>query len=361
MSERPGLSEPQNMSEHPGFSGDQGVSIARTATTDARSRTGVRESSGEGHAISIQVVTPSGSPRQWTLAGARLYAAGLVVVLALAAVCYLAMRNAALANVAREADRIAAKNRELEQAAQELATLQQELEEMHRVDSEIRALLGLSATERAASVETAEAIEGRAGLSTSAEHASGALSAHTPGARTGAGARDDLAAPPPLPLTPEERAILAASDSRSRVLADESARIARRGLFAWPIDGWVSSEFGDARAGDAAHNGLDIAAPTGAAVLAAASGEIVVAGIDSLYGRVVVIDHGDGLRSVYGHNASLAVRRGDRVERGETIATVGSTGQSTAPHLHFELRCGNQMLDPRDVLPPAREAIATSR
>jgi murein DD-endopeptidase MepM/ murein hydrolase activator NlpD len=311
----------------------------------------------ERHAISIQLTTPGGSARRWTLAGAGLYAAALVVILALTAVCYLAMRNAALANVAREADRIAAKNRELEQTAQELATLQQELQEMHRVDSEIRTLLGLPATKLAEGGETAAAIDGRADLRTQLPEPD----AGAEGALAIVDARIAEAAAPPLPLTPEERAILAAPDPRSRVLADESARLARLGMFAWPIEGWVSSEFGDARAGDAAHNGLDIAAPAGAAVLAAASGEIVVAGIDSLYGRVVVIDHGDGLRSVYGHNASLAVRRGDRVERGETIATVGSTGQSTAPHLHFELRRGNEMLDPRDVLPPVRDAIARNR
>lgn len=317
----------------------------------------------ERHAISIQLATPSGSPRQWTLAGAGLYAAVLVVILALAAVCYLAMRSAALANVAREADRIAARNRELEQTTQELATLQQELEEMHRVDSQIRTLLGLPATEPTISAAYAGVVDGRADLRAPlGEHADGVSGARAPlDARSGEAPGDVRMATPPLPLTPEERAILAAPDPRSRVLADESARLARLGLFAWPIEGWISSEFGDARAGDAAHNGLDIAAPLGAAVLAAANGEIVVAGIDSLYGRVVVIDHGDGLRSVYGHNASLAVRRGDRVERGETIATVGSTGQSTAPHLHFELRRGNEMLDPRDVLPPGRDAIARVR
>jgi len=336
----------------------------RPEMSDVRPRaTGDRLPDRERHAISIQLASPSGKPRQWTLAGGGLYAAVLVVMLALAAVCYLAMRSAALANVAREADRIAAKNRELEQTTQEVATLQQELEEMHRVDSQIRALLGLPATEPTVSAAYAGVVDGRtdvgAPVGERADGVSGARAALD--ARPGETLGDDRMALPPLPLTPEERAILAAPDPRSRVLADESARLARLGLFAWPIEGWISSEFGDARAGDAAHNGLDIAAPLGAAVLAAASGEIVVAGIDSLYGRVVVIDHGDGLRSVYGHNASLAVRRGDRVERGEKIATVGSTGQSTAPHLHFELRRGKEMLDPRAVLPPGRDAISRVR
>jgi murein DD-endopeptidase MepM/ murein hydrolase activator NlpD len=104
------------------------------------------------------------------------------------------------------------------------------------------------------------------------------------------------------------------------------------------------------------HDGLDFAAPRGTPILAAAGGVVVAAGWDTGYGRRVEIDHGDGLMSRYAHASHILVEPGDLVERGQPVARVGSSGVSTGPHLHFEVRLGGQALDPRLFL--GRQATA---
>lgn len=95
------------------------------------------------------------------------------------------------------------------------------------------------------------------------------------------------------------------------------------------------------------HEGLDFAAPRGTAIKAAASGIVVEAGFVNGYGNMVEIDHGGGLITRYAHASRLHVKQGDMVERGQEVADVGSTGRSTGPHLHFEVRLAGQPLDPR--------------
>jgi murein DD-endopeptidase MepM/ murein hydrolase activator NlpD len=94
------------------------------------------------------------------------------------------------------------------------------------------------------------------------------------------------------------------------------------------------------------HPGLDIAAPAGSQVRAVAPGVVREAGFDEVYGEYVVLDHGAGLESVYGHASRVLVRPGDVVARGEVIALTGSTGRSSAPHLHFEIRKDGVAVDP---------------
>jgi murein DD-endopeptidase MepM/ murein hydrolase activator NlpD len=94
------------------------------------------------------------------------------------------------------------------------------------------------------------------------------------------------------------------------------------------------------------HPGLDIAVAADSYIRATAAGVVADAGADAVYGNFVLIDHGDGLESMYGHASRLFVTIGDRVERNEVIALSGSTGQSTAPHLHFEIRKDGQPVDP---------------
>jgi murein DD-endopeptidase MepM/ murein hydrolase activator NlpD len=107
-------------------------------------------------------------------------------------------------------------------------------------------------------------------------------------------------------------------------------------------DGWYSSNFGyriDPFTGqNAFHEGIDLPAETGTAIVAAASGKVVVAETHAQYGKMVEIDHGNGLITRYAHASRLNVRAGDLVVRGQRIATVGTTGRSTGPHLHFEVR-----------------------
>lgn len=114
--------------------------------------------------------------------------------------------------------------------------------------------------------------------------------------------------------------------------------------FVWPTSGTVTSGFGP-RWGRM-HEGLDIAAPTGTPVTAAASGTVIVAGGQGGYGNLVVIDHGGGLATAYAHQSRLAVQVGDSVTQGGVVGYVGSTGNSTGPHLHFEVRVGGAARDP---------------
>lgn len=100
------------------------------------------------------------------------------------------------------------------------------------------------------------------------------------------------------------------------------------------------------------HSGLDLAAPSGALVRAAAAGVVVLSRADAGgYGLHLVLDHGGGLTTLYGHLLSVAVREGDLVAGGQAIAEVGSTGNSTGPHLHFEVRAGGRPADPEPRLP----------
>lgn len=94
------------------------------------------------------------------------------------------------------------------------------------------------------------------------------------------------------------------------------------------------------------HGGLDLAAPGGSPILAANSGTVIIAGYHYSYGNYVVIDHGGGVSTLYGHSSKLLVSRGQKVSRGQQIAKVGTTGRSTGNHLHFEVRINGQRVDP---------------
>ena len=127
------------------------------------------------------------------------------------------------------------------------------------------------------------------------------------------------------------------------------------GAMALPVQGGVvSSEFGLRQLADDAaprmHEGLDIAAPTGTPIHAASGGTVAHAGWIKGYGKSVIVDHGNGTTTLYGHASELLVAPGDRVERGMEIAKVGSTGHSTGPHVHFEVRHEGRAVDPRPSL-----------
>lgn len=119
-------------------------------------------------------------------------------------------------------------------------------------------------------------------------------------------------------------------------------------------NGATSSGFGSRRdpfTGRAArHEGLDFPAPAGTPILASAGGRVVAAGPNGAYGNAVVIDHGNGLATLYGHASRILVQPGDLVMPQQAIATVGSTGRSTGPHLHFEIIQRGVRVEPRDYL-----------
>ncbi len=114
--------------------------------------------------------------------------------------------------------------------------------------------------------------------------------------------------------------------------------------------GWVTSDFGWRRSpisgGRQLHEGVDIASPYGAPVMAAGDGIVTFAGRHGGLGNKVIVDHGYGLITVYGHNSQILVKEGEHIKRGMMIARVGSTGRSTGPHLHYEVLVNGVPVDP---------------
>ncbi len=136
-------------------------------------------------------------------------------------------------------------------------------------------------------------------------------------------------------------------------LAQQSERL-RRLPSIWPVRGWVTSGFGYRRdpftGRRRMHSGMDIVAPYGSAIVAAADGKVVSAGWKSSWGRTVEIDHGNGIRTFYAHCRSLDVKAGDSVKRGQKIATVGSSGRSTGTHLHYGVKRNGGWVNPRNYI-----------
>jgi len=118
----------------------------------------------------------------------------------------------------------------------------------------------------------------------------------------------------------------------------------------WPVRGWVSSKFGFRKSPFSGrisfHEGLDIAARYGVDVTATAKGVIVYSGVRAGYGYMVTIDHGYGFMTRYAHNSKLLVRVGDKVQKGDSIAKVGTSGRSTGPHVHYEVLSNGVPVNP---------------
>jgi murein DD-endopeptidase MepM/ murein hydrolase activator NlpD len=153
--------------------------------------------------------------------------------------------------------------------------------------------------------------------------------------------------PGPLPGAFEQ-------DELDRALAELGAHTQRLiSRLIWPLQGEITTYFGEiGPTSPRGHAGLDIANDWGAPVRAAKDGGVVATlALSSGYGWHVIVDHGDGLITLYAHLSSFEVEEGQAVARGDVLGTVGSTGYSTGPHLHFEVRRHGQPEDPLDHLP----------
>jgi murein DD-endopeptidase MepM/ murein hydrolase activator NlpD len=163
------------------------------------------------------------------------------------------------------------------------------------------------------------------------------------------------------PAIPLDAAGLAALETKmSRIeeeLSAHEAVLRERGFTPsiWPVDGKLESGFGGRRnpfggTSYEFHDGQDIDAPSGAPVVAGAKGIVAFVGWQHGYGRLVVIDHGGGLTTRYGHLSEFEVEQGVDVARGQFIGRVGSTGRSTGPHLHYEIRINDNPVNPLQYL-----------
>ncbi|MFA4844082.1 MAG: peptidoglycan DD-metalloendopeptidase family protein [Candidatus Margulisiibacteriota bacterium] len=123
------------------------------------------------------------------------------------------------------------------------------------------------------------------------------------------------------------------------------------GVFIWPLQGRITSRYGVYRRRGSRHTGVDIATTYGTPIHAADAGEVIFSGWWDGYGKAIVIDHGRGLATVYGHMSRLYPSVGATVAKGQTIGLEGSTGYSTGPHLHFEVRKNGKPVNPMPYLP----------
>jgi len=132
----------------------------------------------------------------------------------------------------------------------------------------------------------------------------------------------------------------------------------------WPVDGRVTSSFGereDPFNGEGAfHAGVDISAGYGEPIHATADGVVDIAGMTNGYGREVMIDHGNGIKTLYGHMSGFAVSAGDSVHRGQVIGYIGLSGRSTGPHVHYEVRIRNIPVNPHKYLRMTMDDLANA-
>ncbi|MBI2187462.1 MAG: M23 family metallopeptidase [Acidobacteria bacterium] len=184
------------------------------------------------------------------------------------------------------------------------------------------------------------------------------------GGTTTGGSRDDLSYARALSAltTPEDtfgmlRTLLGSLEDRLNVVA---RTVERRNALAnatpsmWPAYGWLSSGMGPRRdpitGGPDYHSGLDIAGERGQPVYATAAGTVRRVGYEGAYGNLIVIDHGFGLETRYGHLQRFLVRPGAKVQRGDTIGLIGGTGRTTGYHLHYEVVANGRMINPLQLL-----------
>ena len=164
-----------------------------------------------------------------------------------------------------------------------------------------------------------------------------------------------VASEPAVPASPSAPAAPAAASAEPEPAPPCSdATGAPPPPFLWPARGPVTSPFG--MRGRHSHEGIDISSRRGMVVRAAASGTVVFSDRKPGYGRVIFLKHPGGYKTVYAHNQDNLVLPGDRVKQGEVIADMGSTGESSGPHLHFEVRVGDRPVDPLACLPARAKA-----
>ncbi|MFZ5470520.1 MAG: M23 family metallopeptidase, partial [Myxococcota bacterium] len=116
------------------------------------------------------------------------------------------------------------------------------------------------------------------------------------------------------------------------------------GTLSWPVRGVLYARFG--KKGKEPHDGIDLAAPSGTPVQTAAEGKVLYAGEQKGYGLIAIVEHKEGLVTLYAHNRDLRVTTGQKVRPGQVIATVGESGRTSGPHLHFEVRVNGLPVDP---------------
>ncbi len=224
---------------------------------------------------------------------------------------------------------------------EKVAHVTQTLDRVERFDQKLRALTQLNDPERNLAIGPLPESDSRGGTEAEGEEATG----HR-------GAPENVAFLPSKldSLSSEAQRQEQSIQELTRYFEDQKDLLASTPSI-WPVRGWVTSDFGERldpyTADRAMHRGLDIANAQGTPVFAPSDGVVIFAGTEGGYGNVLVLDHGYGVRTRYGHLSKILVRLGDRVKRGEPVAAIGNTGRSTGPHLHYEVRVNGIPENPR--------------
>lgn len=230
----------------------------------------------------------------------------------------------------------AAQHTQIEQLAKSTATLQEDMERLNKLDADIRRLVNSEdlPASRSGTTRPPGGYSGQGGPSVQPQI--GELSQLIHDLETNA--------------TEREHSLANLRDA----LAERNARLSATPSI-WPTDGVVTSRFGWRSSpwgggGGDWHPGIDIANEYGTPIRATADGEVIYSDWYSGYGRLVQIDHGNGIVTLYGHNSQIVVHVGERVKKGEVIAYMGSTGNSTGSHCHYEVRVTGTAINPANYL-----------
>ena len=268
-------------------------------------------------------------------AGAALVAVGSIFSIYTLTHAYLQEEETAQL---REANRI--QQEQIRQIAKKASALGQEVDAIQRTEDGLRALVGAPPAETDSAVQEGDAAPAPTG---------GAPHALT---------TDEVGEA--LTMLEERTAVRRTSIGQLAVMMQKDVPGASSFLggdtpvttpTGWPTDGFISSGYGLRWNGAEFHQGIDIAAEMGTPIVATADGVVTIAGWNAGgYGNMVDIDHGSGVSTRYGHASAVVVTPGQRVRRGQIIAYVGSTGHSTGPHLHYEVRLSGQPVNPTSYL-----------
>ena len=249
-----------------------------------------------------------------------IYAAGIILTVAAVLFLYMTVMHRSLLSRAMRADRLARENAVLRTQALKIAELEGELSQLGASRQRLFELAGLSAEEQRR--------------------------------------REDLEEDRVPASFPQELDMMRAGFTIGDVLPvatnlDTSGARTSSVPTLWPVRGWITAEFDEDLPGRSGpHRGVDIAASEGTPILSAAEGVVSLSDWDADLGLVVVVDHRNGLSTLYGHCSRILVQVGDPINQGQVIAHLGNTGRSSAPHLHFEVREGGVAVDPRAYLGP---------
>ena len=284
----------------------------------------------------------AGRPRTVTVRRKWLRMAGLAGVICLAGLVLLVL---SYRNLHRRVGELAylqaetsSQRLELSSMAEKMGELQDQLQRLYKLDRKLRLLASLEP-----SSESAKPLRGLGGPTTKATSAEEVFIADGQSALVDS-MRQELA---------KLKSVADRQETSFHEL--ESAFHDLKSLLAstpsiWPVRGWVTSGFGyrisPFTGRRALHSGLDIATRKGALIVTPADGVVTRVASEYDFGKFVVIDHGYGVSTRYGHNSRILVRPGQRVRRGEPIARVGNTGRSTGPHLHYEVRQNGVPVNP---------------